>query len=70
MTLIPFAYRILIIFLFKMADHMPEILAASFHSLQLELRAGHLGSKILDFSGDSYRRFNAWLRDIKTKSRG
>ena len=49
-----------------MADHMPEILAASFRSLQLELRAGHLGSKITDFSGDSSRRFNAWLRDIET----
>ena len=49
-----------------MADHMPEILAANFRSLQLELRAGHLGSKITDFSGDSSRRFNAWLRDIET----
>ena len=49
-----------------MAEHVPDVLAASFRSLQLELRAGHLGSKITDFSGDSSRRFNAWLRDIET----
>ena len=49
-----------------MADLLQEIVATSFRNLQLELRAGRLGSKISDFSGDSSRRYNQWIRDIET----
>ena len=49
-----------------MAEMMPELIASSFRNLQLELRAAKLGEKISDFSGDSSRRFHAWIRDIET----
>ena len=42
-------FRIFIIFSINMANNLPEIVAASFRSLQLELQAGQLGSKIGDF---------------------
>lgn len=48
-----------------MAEQLPEILAASLKGLRLELRAGQMGSKISDFSGESSRRFNQWIRDIE-----
>jgi hypothetical protein len=49
-----------------MADMMPEVVASSFRALQLKMRANKLSKKITDFSGDSSRRFHAWIRDIET----
>lgn len=48
------------------ADMMPEVLAQSFRALQLEIRAGNLGERITDFSGDNSRRYHAWIRDLET----
>ena len=47
-----------------MAD-VGNLIATAFRSLQLEMRAGRLGNRIIDFSVESRRRFPDWLRDVE-----
>ena len=47
-----------------MAD-VSHMIVTAFRDLQLEMRAGRLGARITDFSGESSRRFSDWLRDVE-----